>query len=105
MRAIAALIAGLTAERSIWTSSLAQGPKFADSRLEETGFELLIRGRGEQPEPCWLLTHGWITAENVNDLLTGSGGAGEVHLFSLDSGCVESAPLFCDTAKTDSLAV
>jgi hypothetical protein len=31
-----------------------------------------------------VLTHGWITAENVNDLLTGSGCAGEVDLLSLD---------------------
>jgi hypothetical protein len=31
-----------------------------------------------------VLTQGWITAENVNELLTRSGCAGEVDLFSLD---------------------
>jgi hypothetical protein len=31
-----------------------------------------------------VLTHGWITVENVNDLLSRSGCAGEVDLFSLD---------------------
>ena len=31
-----------------------------------------------------VLTHGWITAENVNELLIRSGCAGEVDLFSLD---------------------
>lgn len=31
-----------------------------------------------------VLTHAWITAENVNDLLTQSGCAGEVDLFALD---------------------
>jgi hypothetical protein len=31
-----------------------------------------------------VLTHSWITAENVNDLLIRSGCAGEVDLFSLD---------------------
>jgi hypothetical protein len=31
-----------------------------------------------------VLTQAWITAENVNDLLTRSGAAGEVDLFSLD---------------------
>jgi hypothetical protein len=31
-----------------------------------------------------MLTHGWITVENVNDLLVRSGCTGEVDLFSLD---------------------
>jgi hypothetical protein len=31
-----------------------------------------------------VLTQGWITAENVNNLLVNSGCAGEVDLFSLD---------------------
>jgi hypothetical protein len=31
-----------------------------------------------------VLTQGWITVENVNDLLTRSGCAGEIDLFSLD---------------------
>jgi hypothetical protein len=31
-----------------------------------------------------VLTHGWVTTENVNDLLTRSGCVGEVDLFSLD---------------------
>jgi hypothetical protein len=31
-----------------------------------------------------VLTHSWITSENVNEILIKSGGAGEVDLFSLD---------------------
>jgi hypothetical protein len=36
-----------------------------------------------------VLTHAWITVENVNDLLTRSGCAGEVDLFALDMDGVD----------------